>query len=107
MNYILKDKNPIPCPDILEWEKWFEKIDNRIVKKDDVGKFHVSTVFLGMDHSFGRGTTPILFETMIFDNSKDGLEKFDERYCDRYHFWEEAKAGHEIAVKKAKEMLEC
>lgn len=37
----------------------------KIVAKDRVGPVEVSTIFLGMDHSFGSGD-PVLWETMIF-----------------------------------------
>ena len=37
----------------------------RIVAKDRVGPVEVSTIFLGMDDSFGSGD-PVLWETMIF-----------------------------------------
>ena len=56
---------------------------------DDV---RVSTVFLGLDHSFG-GPRPILFETMAFVDNKDVG-------CERYSTWAEAKAGHQRWVKK-------
>ena len=54
----------------------------------------VSTVFLGLDHSFGGGT-PILFETMIFGGEYDD-------YQERYHTLEEAQVGHEKAISLVK-----
>lgn len=57
-----------------------------IVAQEHVGKVWVSTVFLGLDHSFGQGD-PILFETMVF---RDGHGEECERYCT----WQEAEAGH-------------
>ena len=51
----------------------------------------VSTVFLGMDHSFDGGT-PVLFETMIFGGEYD---QFQERYCT----WDEAEEGHKVACE--------
>ena len=54
----------------------------------------VSTVFLGIDHSFGEGP-PILWETMIFDGPHD---QFQERYTSK----EEAIAGHERAMLLAR-----
>jgi hypothetical protein len=56
-------------------------------------KVTVSTVFLGLDHSFGGGP-PVLFETMVF-GMPDGSE-----YQDRYHTWQEAEAGHREVVRK-------
>jgi hypothetical protein len=51
----------------------------------------VSTVFLGIDHSFTRGGPPILFETMVFGHA--GIE---DTY--RYATWDEALEGHQITV---------
>lgn len=89
--YILEGKNPIPEDDLYKWAMWYEKAD-RVVKKTDLpGDIRVSTVFLGMDHSFFAGP-PLLFETMIFGGDHD-------MYCDRYSTWEEAEEGHESAIK--------
>lgn len=62
----------------------------------------LSTVFLGIDHSFGGGE-PVLFETMIFEvkngtvgnatGNKDEGE-FQVRYCTE----EEALWGHDILI---------
>lgn len=94
-HYILEDKKPVPCEDLITWAKWLEKAD-RVVKKDNVyqkdGKVMVSTVFLGLDHSFGQGP-PLLFETLVFEGSLDGE-------MDRYSTWAEAEKGHEIMLQK-------
>ncbi len=91
---ILKDGVPVPEPDIYKWAKWFENVDNRRVAWTEVGDVKISTVFLGLDHSFMRGT-PILFETMIFGGEHD-------EYQERYHTLEEAMLGHERAVALVK-----
>jgi hypothetical protein len=51
-------------------------------------------VFLGLDHSFGRGD-PVLFETMVFGGP---LGSAQWRYCT----WAEAERGHEEAVVQAR-----
>lgn len=51
----------------------------------------VSTVWLGVDHSFGDGP-PIIFETMVFGNG-DG-----DQYMQRYVTEEQARAGHAETV---------
>jgi len=84
--------NPREEADLMKWAKWFEKAD-RIVAKTMVGVIEVSTVFLGLDHSFG-GTVPILFETMVFGGPLDGEQ---ERYATK----EQAQKGHEDWVRKA------
>jgi len=63
-------------------------------------KFFVSTVFLGIDHNFETtdGSDPILFETMVFDNT-DAKTMYRDLYQDRYRTWEQAKIGHRKAVE--------
>ena len=71
--------------------------------------YFVSTVFLyGIDHSFGQGEGPVLYETMVFNTlrAKDkkkayngpGLNKYvwtgGDVYCGRYSTFEEARNGH-------------
>jgi hypothetical protein len=55
--------DPAPCEDLLEWARWYEERDNRRVALDEVNGVRVSTVFLGLDHGWGRGA-PALWETM-------------------------------------------
>lgn len=89
-HYILIDKVPTRCNDLIKWTNWFETADRRVAKtdKDDIS---ISTVFLGIDHSFG-GNKPLLFETMVFGG------EYDE-YQQRYSTWEEAEQGHEQVCK--------
>lgn len=58
----------------------------------------VSTVDLGLDHSFGIGE-PLYYETMIF-----GDDRFED-YQVRYSTKKEAKKGHKKAIKYVKEKL--
>lgn len=90
-NYILKDKTPIPCEDIIEWGQWFGSHPNRHVGNDMIGDIHVSTVFLAIDHNWNGGR-PILFETMIFGGEHD-------QYQERCSTWEEAEEMHARALK--------
>lgn len=48
----------------------------------------VSTVWLGLDHSYGPGA-PIIFETMVF-----GEGSWTEQDCQRYSTELEARIGH-------------
>ncbi len=50
----------------------------------------ISTVFLGLDHGYGKA--PEVFETMIF-----GLGDEDE-YREQYSTWNAAKQGHARAI---------
>ena len=94
-NYILVDRMPVPISDIHEWAKWMEGNDaSRRVAIDFIGGAKVSTVFLGIDYSFG-GVAPLLFETMIFGGPLDGEQN-------RYFTWDEAVAGHNEMVKRVR-----
>lgn len=92
--YILEGRRIIPCPDILQWGMWFEWGDRRVAS-DTIGESRVSTVFLGLDHSFGTGK-PLLFETMIFGGPLD-------REQWRCSTWEEAEAQHAEALRQVVE----
>ena len=57
-------------------------------------KARVSTVFIGLDHSFGRGD-PIVFETMVFGGPLNGD-------MDRYATYSDAERGHKEMLTKVK-----
>ncbi len=96
-NYLLdKDNIPYQVEDIIEWAKKFERSSRHVgifQILDDGGKHEiarVSTVFLGIDHSFGQRGSPLLFETLV-------TSKYDCPYMDemeRYATYAEAQAGH-------------
>lgn len=93
--YILDGKTPVRC-ELIEWGNWFEKNDRK-VKKTVIGEVTISTVFLGLDHSFGLGEgLPVLFETMVFGGIMDAQ-------MDRYCSWEQAEEGHDAMVERVKE----
>lgn len=54
--------------------------------------WEVSTVWLGLDHSFGFGP-PAIFETMVFHEGSPLNES-----CERYATWTEAELGHYAMV---------
>jgi len=88
--YILRDKKPIICEDIIKWGKWFNDAE-RHVKLDELpNNVKISTIFLGLDHGFRTGKI-LLFETMIFGGEHD-------EYCERYETWEQAEIGHQKAL---------
>ena len=90
--YILKDGVPVQEPDLMTWAQWLEDADNdRQIEITMIGDVRVSTVFLGLDHSFGVGP-PLLYETLVFDGEHDGDQ-------DRYSTLEEAQAGHARMVE--------
>jgi hypothetical protein len=88
LHYRLNDQGePEPCT-ALEWALWFEKAE-RHVAEDWIGPAYVSTVFLGLDHSFSGTDAPVLWESMIFwpGHSLDQEQR-------RYHSRALALAGH-------------
>ena len=89
--YILNGKIPVRCDDTEEWGRWFYNADRRVAYTDLPDGGNVSTVFLGIDHQWEDGKPPLLFESMIFNNDRDGGTL-------RYSTWEEAKEGHKKIV---------
>lgn len=85
--YVLDEAgNPVEEPDLMRWGLWMEKRGVRSVALTPFDGGGVSTVFLGLDHSFGEGP-PVLWETMIFGGEHDG-------YQNRYTSRAEALIGH-------------
>lgn len=101
--YILVGHDVVEEPDLIVWAKWLEKTD-RTVRQTRVGEQRVSTVFLGLDHSFVDGTKPLVFETMVFEG-----DSYEDKFCKRYCTWDEAVVGHDDCVSrlKAHESLEA
>ena len=101
--YILHGKIPVPCEDLMEWAEWFENADKeRVVVQEYIGDYQVSTVFLGLDHSWRDDEPPLLFETMVF--WKDG-GVVDDAPVDRAPTWELALEMHAKAVLWVREQL--
>jgi hypothetical protein len=73
-HYILNGREPVLVEDLMTWAKWFNKASRRVALTDtDNGQ--VSTVFLGIDHSFSEDGPPVLFETMVFGGTLDGEQE--------------------------------
>lgn len=94
--YILQGKTPVKAS-LSEWASWYETADRHVAKSGSSSKGSVepmvSTVFLGLDHSFGHGK-PAVFETMIFGGEHD-------QWQERCSTWEEAEAQHRQACELA------
>lgn len=96
--YVLdEDGNPRPEPDLLAWGRWFQTADRRI-EHDVLGDVRISTVFLGLDHSWPRARRPVLFETMVFGGVHD-------QSCWRYSTRGAAISGHDQAVALVRDSL--
>lgn len=92
--YILDaDGNAVLCEDLLTWARWYGDIENgRCLARTERDDVAVSTVFLGLDHSFG-GASPVLWETMVFGGAYDGEQ---ERYTSK----DAAHRGHAAMCAK-------
>lgn len=89
--YYDRDGKPV---ETMEWARKFEKEDRRVAVTGLWWGGRVSTVFLGLDHSFWEGP-PLIFETMVF--GPGNWSDFDQ---DRYSTEEQAKAGHKKMVRR-------
>ncbi len=90
MRFIEANGVPRQEDDVVKWAQWFESADRRVARTDISDDVYVSTVFLGLDHSFMDGI-PVLYETMIFGGDSD-------QECRRYCFREQAVIGHNATV---------
>ncbi len=94
--YILDaDGQPIPEPDLLTWAQWMGTGDHQVLAREQVGRFRVSTVFLGLDHNWIGGDL-VLWETRVFGGKLDGE-------TDRYTSKAEALKGHKCMVERVGE----
>jgi hypothetical protein len=90
--YYDRQGNPLTSQ---QWAKSFDPAAKRVAETTLPNGRWVSTVWLGIDHSFGSGP-PLIFETMVFP-SKDDMSDLD---CERYSTEREALEGHERLVAK-------
>jgi hypothetical protein len=93
-----------PATDFLEWAQWLEN-SSRHIGYHSVSGFIVSTVFLGINHSFGHGP-PLWFETMVFraDGNQELIAGQDYEQL-RYSTIEDARAGHQLVVEAVQKGL--
>lgn len=91
MSYYDQDGKPITH---AQWQDAWVKTDERRLGKTQIGNFHISTVWLGMNHRYNEGP-PLIFETMIFNENKN----YQDIGCQRYSTKDEAFAGHLDAIK--------
>ena len=90
---------------ILQWEYSFKwEFLNTHVAETAINDWRVSTVWLGINHTFYASQVPTIFETMIFKNDRKlaDNEEFD-LYQERYFTYEQAVAGHQVACEFVRE----
>lgn len=112
-HYILDAKGNPTVTDLMTWAEWFErsckdfKKTGRRVAVTYLGRYSISTVFLGLNHNYGKGP-PVLWETMVFKKQTPGkkwaLEDYGDLHMERCSgSREQAEAMHEKMVKLVKE----
>jgi hypothetical protein len=104
---------------MLDWARKHEDMDYKIVAQHWVRGWKVSTVWLGINHSFTRQGPPVIFETMIFapkdvtigrEDQEDawdtaGIMADLDQYQERYATEAGAHAGHDRALAAMVEQL--
>lgn len=92
-----KQGNPISL------EEWAQLLEDREgyprILKTECSRYVFSTVWLGLDHSFGDGP-PLIFESMAFkkdDTKRNGVDA-SGIYQARYTTLTEAKFGHYLMI---------
>ena len=88
---VLKGHEVVPIGSQAKWGASFDYAARRVAH-DTIGEARVSTVFLGLNSSFGEGP-PLWFETLVFGGEFD-----DEIH--RYTTWDEAVEGHKNMVRR-------
>lgn len=87
-----ENNNPVEC-DCATWGSNLTSL-SRIVKTIKIGRYIISTAFIGID-------PPLLFETTIRDN----WGKEETVIYAKYATWQEAKVGHRKAVEYVRSEL--
>jgi hypothetical protein len=85
---------------MAEWTMLKLNREYNKVAQEQVGKYLVSTVWLGLDHALSPNDPPAIFETMVFEN---GVDEFQDLFMQRYPNEVAALAGHDLAVAWARE----
>lgn len=80
----------------LDYREDFD-FDNKFHLTDYIDDYYISTVDLGLDHSFGIGE-PLYYETMVFKKGS-----WSDLYCERYSTEEEARKGHKWVIEQMKQ----
>lgn len=98
--------NPISS---WEWEHLYTTKGD--IKKDYIGDFFVSTVYVGIDVLSSNTVKPVIFKTMIFEVSEDEPKSdLDLSFLDlslfRYSTIDEALQGHQQACQMVRDYLE-
>lgn len=96
--FLTENHEAIPCKP-SKWSAQFKQMTRdhkRLVAENHDRGYHISTVWVGVDSSFGiiNGKPPLILETIIFEPIEG-----DIIYQKRYSTWKEAQDGHKNAMK--------
>lgn len=85
-----------------EWSQRFEDSEGRRIGYDLIDdRYLVSTVWLGLDHNWDPNGPPLIFETMVFDETSE--QPSLDLACYRYTTETEAREGHAEVVQLVRE----
>jgi len=115
MGHYILDENRQPVEvDMMTWAQWFSQND-RLVAEDFTGFYRLSSVFLGIDHQWGKGP-PMLFETMVFLRESE-IKKIFGRYRPvneeafelgdtqwRYSSWDDCATAHQTILRRLQKL---
>ncbi len=90
--YKLVGKKPVPDETNGKWMSNPENTKFRVVGVTETKKSTISTVFLGLNHSF-INEQPIFFETLVLSGPLKGE-------VIRYQTWNQAEKGHKEMVER-------
>lgn len=99
--YMYYDRDGKGIKNTLVWARKFEMPGRKIVKQNYLFKGHVlvSTIWMGLDHSFTQVGAPLIFETMVFYKWKSGSLANESDQL-RWTTESQARLGHKEAVKE-------
>ncbi len=70
--YILDENGEAVETDLIGWSDWYADFNRRLIKRTEVGRFVVITIFEGLDPDNPWRKPPYLWESAAFDLRKDG-----------------------------------
>ena len=110
--YIIKDGLVVLEPDLMTWAEFMQFDQVKYRKVDRIAGLMLSTIFLGLDHRYGKGE-PVLWETMLFnEDERSVIPGFKSSYSPdlgqwRFSYMEEAYEFHDSKVAELRSNLKA
>ncbi len=96
--------------ELMDWGRKCEDEDYKILKQEEIDRYFVSTVWIGLNMQMFKQLPIQIFETMVFLKDEDNKNPDDplNMYQKRYSTEEEALRGHEetLAIIRAQLIIE-